>query len=258
MNKKKTRKARTTCKKAVNSKNLLGPTDITRKITGLEVDDSLFEGNKKKVERILKKIKKSSNISDSKFRTQENFNEISKVIKNIIKNQELDNINDRIAKGKATIEDYDIMIEMLLNVMNEREDNNKEKIFINKLRDEMKDSKEIEIVEEIKNEISKLYNNLVDINSIMSKENKISYFKDIKNKICDINNYLNFNIQMYGTLQEKIDSLKDKYPHTKNIEKIDINDFDALGVDFIAEVAGLPTVEEMSKLLDEAIKNGEF
>ena len=77
MNKKKTRKARTTCKKAVNSKNLLGPTDITRKITGLEVDDSLFEGNKKKVERILKKIKKSSNISDSKFRTQENFNEIS-------------------------------------------------------------------------------------------------------------------------------------------------------------------------------------
>ena len=68
----------------------------------------------------------------------------------------MDNINDRIAKGKATIEDYDIMIEMLLNVMNEREDNNKEKIFINKLRDEIKDSKEIEIVEEIKNEISKL------------------------------------------------------------------------------------------------------
>lgn len=256
MNKKKTRKARTTCKKEVKSKNLLGPTDITRKITELEVDDKSFSANKKKVERTLKKIKKSSDISDSKFRTQENFNEISKVIKNIIENQELDDINDRIAKGEATIEDYDIMIEMLLNVMNEREDNNKEKIFINKLRDEMKDSKEI--VEEIKNEISKLYNNLVDINSIMSQENKISCFKDIKNRICDINNYLKFNIQMYGTLQEGINSLKDRYPHIKNMEKININDFDALGVDFIAEVVGLPTVEEMSKLLDEAIKNGEF
>ena len=52
--------------------------------------------------------------------------------------------------------------------------------------------------------------------------------------------------------------MKDRYPHIKNMEKININDFDALGVDFIAEVVGLPTVEEMSKLLDEAIKNGEF
>ena len=48
MNKKKTREARTTCKTEVKSKNLLGPTDITRKITGLDVDDTLFEGNKKK------------------------------------------------------------------------------------------------------------------------------------------------------------------------------------------------------------------
>lgn len=55
MNKKKTREARTTCKTEVKSKNLLGPTDITRKITGLDVDDTLFEGNKKKVERTIKK-----------------------------------------------------------------------------------------------------------------------------------------------------------------------------------------------------------
>lgn len=258
MNKRKTRKARTTCKREVKSKNLLGPTDITRKITGLEVDDPLFEGNKKKVERTINKIKKSSDISNSTSIKEENFNEFSKVIKNIIENQELDNINNKIFNGKATMKDYDVMIEMLLNVINEREDGNEEKIFINKLIDEVKDSKEIEIVKEIKDEIFKLYNNIVDINSLMSKENKISYFNDIKNKIYDINNYLKFNIQMYTTLQERINSVKDKYPHINNMGKIDINDFDTLGVDFIAEVVGLPTVEEMSKLLDEAIKDGEF
>lgn len=150
------------------------------------------------------------------------------------------------------------MIEMLLDVINEREDSNEEKIFINKLRDEIKDSKEIEIVKGIKDEISKLYNNIVDINSIMSKENKISYFNDIKNKICNINNYLSFNIQMYTTLQERINSVKDKYPNIKNMDKIDINDFETLGVNFIAEVVGLPTVEEMENLIDKAIKNGEL
>ena len=257
MNKKKTREARTTCKTEVKSKNLLGPTDITRKITGLDVDDTLFEGNKKKVERTIKKIKKSSDISNGTSIKEENFNEFSKVIKNIIENQELDNINNKISSDKATIEDYDVMIEMLLDVINEREDSNEEKIFINKLRDEIKDSKEIEIVKGIKDEISKLYNNIVDINSIMSKENKISYFNDIKNKICNINNYLSFNIQMYTTLQERINSVKDKYPNIKNMDKIDINDFETLGVNFIAEVVGLPTVEEMENLIDKAIKNGK-
>ena len=247
MNKKKTREARTTCKTEVKSKNLLGPTDITRKITGLDVDDTLFEGNKKKVERTIKKIKKSSDISNGTSIKEENF-----------KNQELDNINNKISSDKATIEDYDVMIEMLLDVINEREDSNEEKIFINKLRDEIKDSKEIEIVKGIKDEISKLYNNIVDINSIMSKENKISYFNDIKNKICNINNYLSFNIQMYTTLQERINSVKDKYPNIKNMDKIDINDFETLGVNFIAEVVGLPTVEEMENLIDKAIKNGEL
>ena len=258
MNKKKTREARTTCKTEVKSKNLLGPTDITRKITGLDVDDTLFEGNKKKVERTIKKIKKSSDISNGTSIKEENFNEFSKVIKNIIENQELDNINNKISSDKATIEDYDVMIEILLDVINEREDSNEEKIFINKLRDEIKDSKEIEIVKGIKDEISKLYNNIVDINSIMSKENKISYFNDIKNKICNINNYLSFNIQMYTTLQERINSVKDKYPNIKNMDKIDINDFETLGVNFIAEVVGLPTVEEMENLIDKAIKNGEL
>ena len=92
----------------------------------------------------------------------------------------------------------------------------------------------------------------------MSKENKISYFNDIKNKICNINNYLSFNIQMYTTLQERINSVKDKYPNIKNMDKIDINDFETLGVNFIAEVVGLPTVEEMENLIDKAIKNGEL
>ena len=42
------------------------------------------------------------------------------------------------------------------------------------------------------------------------------------------------------------------------MDKIDINDFETLGVNFIAEVVGLPTVEEMENLIDKAIKNGEL
>ena len=63
---------------------------------------------------------------------------------------------------------------------------------------------------------------------------------------------------MYTTLQERINSVKDKYPNIKNMDKIDINDFETLGVNFIAEVVGLPTVEEMENLIDKAIKNGEL
>ena len=69
---------------------------------------------------------------------------------------------------------------------------------------------------------------------------------------------LSFNIQMYTTLQERINSVKYKYPNIKNMDKIDINDFETLGVNFIAEVVGLPTVEEMENLIDKAIKNGEL
>lgn len=244
--------------KNVKSRGKNGITDITRKITGLDVFDSVFDSKRKEVERIIKDMRNVSDIPKKVSLEEKNFEEFSKLINKIIIDDELREINDRITKPnkKASLEDYDTMIKAMLDIINEREDNNYEKKILN--RHVNNSNEEIKIIKEIKMEVDRLFDGLYRASEIMRAEEYNSCFLDIRDKLNDLNNYLDTNTEMYRELQERIIKASEKYPEVKELDEINLNDFDSLNIDFIGEVLGLPTTKEMQNIIKQKIESGEI
>ncbi|WP_322458544.1 hypothetical protein, partial [Clostridium perfringens] len=93
---------------------------------------------------------------------------------------------------------------------------------------------------------------------IMRSEDYNKCFLDIRDKLNDLNNYLNTNTKMYREMQERIKKVSEKYPEIKEIDEINLNDFDSLNIDFIGEILGLPTTKEMQSIINQKIESGEI
>ncbi|MDZ5000239.1 hypothetical protein GNF79_14365 [Clostridium perfringens] len=92
----------------------------------------------------------------------------------------------------------------------------------------------------------------------MRSEDYNKCFLDIRDKLNDLNNYLNTNTKMYREMQERIKKVSEKYPEIKEIDEINLNDFDSLNIDFIGEILGLPTTKEMQSIINQKIESGEI
>lgn len=242
----------------VKSQGKNGIADITRKITGLDDHDLAFGSRRKDVERIISGMRNVTNIPKKVRLNEKNFGEFSKLIKKITTDDKLRGINDRITKSnkEASVEDYDTMIKAAVGIINERYGNDYEKKILN--RHVNNSNEEIEIIKEIKVEVNKLLDGLYKASEIMEVEERIKCFLDIRDKLNDINNYLNTNTEMYRVLQERIKKNSEKYPEIEELDEININDIDSLNIDFIGEVLGLPTTKEMQDIIKREIGNGEI
>lgn len=257
MSNKKDKVGRPSSGKRVKSQGKNGVMDITRKITGQDGND-LFEATRKDVERIINDIRNVTDIPKKVSLDEKNLEEFSKLINKITTNGELREINRRITKPnkKATLEDYDTMIKAAVDIINERDDNDYEKKILN--RHVNNSNEEIGVIKEIRVEVNRLLDGLYRASEIMRAEEGIKCFLDIRDKLEDINNYLNTNIEMYRVLQERIKKVSEKYPEIEELEEININDIDSLNIDFIGEVLGLPTTKEMQDIIKREIENGEI
>lgn len=244
---------------STKSKGKNGIVDITREITGIDdYNHPLFESKRKDVERTINKLKKVSDIPKEIKLDDKNFEEFSKLIGKIINNDELKEINNRITnpKKKETLEDYDTMIKLMANIVNEREDNDYEKKIINRHLEN--NCREIKIISEIRTEINRLLDELNRASEVMILEESIKCFIDIRDKLNGINNDLHKNVEMYRLFQERINIVSEKYPDIKKLDKIDITDLDSLPIDFVGEVLGLPTTKDIENIIKEQIENGEI
>lgn len=256
----KKRVARPSSGAGVKSRRNLGVTDMTREVTGLDVNDNNFEANKKDISRRINEMKKISDIPIDFKLKENNFIEVTKFMKQMLTDNELRDANSRITNPKksALLEDYDKMINSMHSIINQRPDDDYEKKVLNKiLNNELNDSEELKMVEEIKLEITNLYDGMYKISKTMIKENRIKYFKEIKDKIHDFNTDIKVRIDIHTELQERTNLLSEKYPHIKEMDRIDLNDIETLGVDFLGELLGLPTLEDMKKIIEE-INTGEI
>lgn len=235
--------------------------DITRRVTGLDSNDILFESKRKEIERMIKGFRNVSDIPKEMNLNETNFQELSELVNKILSNDEVREINDRIVKPKkeASIKDYEDMIKVIVDIINKRPDDDYEKGIINDFVEEkIYNSVAMDLIEEIKCEVDDLYENLFKLDLIMPNEESTKYILSIKNKIKIINNDLKNEIQMYELLQKRVNKLSEKYDIVHKLEKIDLNDIQTLGVDFVGELFGLPTTEDMKKVIDNKIKNKEL
>ncbi|WP_373205878.1 hypothetical protein [Clostridium tertium] len=244
---------------STKSKGKNGIVDITREITGIDdYSHPLFESKRKDVERTIKKLRKVSDIPKEIKLDDKNFKEFSKLIGKIINNDELKEINNRITntKKKETLEDYDTMIKLMSDIVNERADNDYEKKIIN--RHIESNYREVKIISEIRTEINRLLDELNRASEVMILEESTKCFMEIRDKLNGINNDLHKNVEMYRLLQERINIVSEKYPDIKKLDKIDITDLDSLPIDFVGEVLGLPTTKDIENIIKEQIENGEI
>lgn len=256
-NKKDTRKrcGRPSTGASEKSQGKNGIYDITREITGInDSSHEYFQAKRKDVERTINKLRKVSDIPEEIKLDDKNFKEFSKLIGEIINNDKFREINNRITNPKKneTLEDYDTMINSMLDIVNQTPDNDYEKEIINRYVDNNK--KELDTIKETREEINRLFDNLSIASEVMVAEEYTKCFIEVRDKIKDINNDLHKNIVMYKLLQERINTVADKYPKVKSLEKIDLTDFENLPIDFIGEVLGLPTTKDIENM----IKNGEL
>lgn len=244
---------------STKSRGKNGIVDITREITGIDdANNPLFESKRKEVERTINKLKKVADIPKEIKLDDKNFKEFSKLIGKIINNNELKEINNRISnpKKKETLNDYDTMIKLMSNIVNERLDNDYEKEIINRYIES--NYREVEVISEIRGEINRLLDELNKASEVMVLEESIKCFIEIRDKLNGINNDLHKNVEMYRLLQERINIIFEKYPDVKKLDKIDITDLDLLPIDFVGEVLGLPTTKDIENIIKEQIKNGEI
>jgi hypothetical protein len=242
----------------VKSRGKNGITDITRKITGLDDHDSGFGATRKSVERTIKDIRNVSDIPKKISLDEKNFEEFSELINKIITNDNLKEANNRITKPnkEASLDDYDIIIEAMLDIINEREDNNYEKKILN--RHVNNSYEEIKIIKQIKEEVDGIFAGLCRASETMRVESYTECFLDIRDKLNGIKNDLNNNVEMYKVMQERIIKASEKYPEVKELDEINLNDFDSLNIDFIGEVLGLPTIKEMQNIINKDIESGKI
>lgn len=233
--------------------------DITREITGInDSSHEYFQAKRKDVERLINKLRKVSDIPRNITLDDKNFKEFSKLIGEVINNDKFREINNRITNPKSneTLEDYDTMIKLMADIVNDRPDNDYEKKIINEYVES--NYKEVTTISEIRAEINRLLDELNRASEVMIAEESSKCFIEIRDKLNRINNDLHKNIEMYRLIQERINEVSKKYPEVQEIDKIDITDLDSLPIDFVGEVLGLPTTKDMEKIIKEQIENGEI
>lgn len=210
---------------------------------------------------MIKGFRNVSDIPKEMNLNETNFEELSELVNKISSNDEVREINDRIVKPKkeASIKDYEDMIKVIVDIIHKRPDDDYEKGIINDFVEEkIYNSVAMDLIEEIKCEVDGLYENLFKLDLIMTNEESTKYILSIKNIIKIINNNLKNEINMYELLQKRVNKLSEKYDIVHKLEKIDLNDIQTLGVDFVGELFGLPTTEDMKKVIDNKIKNKEL
>ncbi len=235
--------------------------DMTRRTTGLDSNDILFESKRKEIERIIKGFRNVSDIPKEMSLNETNFEELSELVNKILINDEVREINDRIVKPKkeASIKDYEDMIKIIVDIINKRPDDDYEKMIINDFVEEkIYNSVAMDLIEEIKGEVDGLCENLLKLDLLMTNEESTKYILSIKNIIKTINNNLKNEIDMYKLFQERVNNISQRYNSVQKLEKIDLNDIETLGVDFVGELLGLPTFNEMKEIIDNKIKNKEL
>lgn len=241
-------------KKAPKSKKKGQVYDLTREITGLDSEHLHFDAKRKEVTRLINSIKKVSDIPKNLELNSNNFNEFAELLGNLINDDKLNDINKRICKGKKVeIKEYDLIINKLKDIIDKRDDDDIEKKMLSDIIDNIIPNQE---EEELINTISDNIHNIISgIMEFDNRKERFNYYRKVINILDDIDMSINRDLENYNFLKERINMKIDKYPQLRDKE-IDITDIDKLGIDCVAEVIGLPTVDDMIKIIQEKIDKG--
>lgn len=247
----KKREGKASIKKATKSKKKGQVYDLTRKITGLDSEHLHFDSKRQEVTRLINNIKKVSDIPKDLELNSKNFNEFSEWIKILLEDDELNDINKRIYKGKQVeLEEYDLIINKLKEIIDKRDDDNIEKnILSNIIENVIPNKEEEELINTISDNINNILSGIMEFNDC---QNRINYYRKVINILEDIEMFINRDLECYNNLKERTRLLSEKYPQLRN-NKIDITDIDKLGIDCVAEVVGLPTLDDIKKIIEEEI-----
>ena len=250
----KKREGKVSIKKAPKSRGDGQVYDLTRKIFGIDSEHLSFQANRRKVGRLIDSIKKVSDIPENLELNSNNFNEFAELLGNLINDDTLNDINKRICNGKKVeIEEYDLIINKLKDIIDKRDDDDIEKKMLSDMVDNIIPNKE---EEELINTISDNIHNIISgIMEFDTRKERFNYYRKVINILDDIDMSINRDLENYNFLKERIKMKIDKYPQLIDKE-IDITDIDKLGIDCVAEVIGLPTVDDMIKIIQEKIDKG--